>query len=148
HLELPADHPRPPKLGFEAGRASKVVAPALWQDLKRLSAQQSCTLFTIMLAAYDVFLHRLSGQDEVVVGVPTAVRDGVERLVGHCVNFLPLRALISGNPKFTEHLARVRKSFFEAFAHQNYTFGSLIQKLNLPRNSNRMPLLSVTFNVA
>src|SRR6185369_9839515 len=63
-------------------------------------------------------------------------------------NFLPLRAHVAGNPRFTDFLGQVRKTFFEAFDHQNYTFGSLIQKLNLPRNSSRMPLLSATFNLA
>jgi len=148
HLELPADRPRPPKLGFNAAREFKSIAPALWQDLKRLSAQNNCTLFTTMLAAYYVFLHRLSGQDDIVVGVPMAVREGIEKLVGHCVNFLPLRAHVAGNPRFTDFLGQVRKTFFDAFDHQNYTFGSLIQKLNLPRNSSRMPLLSATFNLA
>src|SRR5207248_7331663 len=121
--------PRPAKLGFNAAREFKPIAPKLWQDLKRLSAQNNCTLFTTLLAAYYLFLHRLSGQDDIVVGVPMAVREGIEKLVGHCVNFLPLRRQISGNPTFIEHLTQVRKTFIETLDHQNYTLGSLIQKL-------------------
>ncbi len=148
HLELPTDRPRPSKICFDAARESKPIDESLWQDLKRLSAKQNCTFFTTLVSAYFVLLHRLNGQEDLVVGVPMAVRDGIERLVGHCVNFLPLRAHISGNPKFIDHLAQVRKTFFDAFEHQNYTFGSLIQKLNLRRNASRMPLLSATFNLA
>jgi acyl transferase domain-containing protein len=147
-LELPADNPRPAKPAFNARRVSRQIDPVLAQNLKRLSAQQNCTFFTTLLSAYFVFLEGLTGQDDLVVGVPMAVRDGIETLVGHCVNFLPLRGRMADRSTFNEHLSRVRKIFFEAFEHQNYTFGSLIQKLKLPRSSSRMPLLSATFNLA
>ena len=64
----PADRPRPAKLGFNAAREFKQLDPTLWQNLKRLSAQHSCTLFTTLLSAYYVFLHRLSGQNDIVGG--------------------------------------------------------------------------------
>src|SRR5262249_33806600 len=116
HLELPTDRPRPSKLRFDAGRVSRPIFPVLWQELKRLSAQQSCTLFTTMLSAYFVLLQRLSGQEDLVVGVPMAVREGSEKLVGHCVNFLPLRTSVSSHLKFTEHLGQVKKKFVTAFS--------------------------------
>jgi amino acid adenylation domain-containing protein len=73
--------------------------------------------------------------------------DGGGRLVGHCINFLPLRCRVAGDPDFAGLLQEAKRAFLEAFEHRQFTFGSLIQKLNLPRDQSRMPLVQATFNV-
>ena len=148
-LELPTDRPRPSVWVFDGARECRTLSPALGRDLRRLSAGHGCTLFTTMLAAYYLFLHRLTGQEEIVVGIPTAERtmEGAETLVGHCINFLPLRRRVTGNPSFAEFLREMMRHFLEAYDHRQCAFGSLVQKLNLPRDPSRMPLASVTFNL-
>ncbi|EEF63071.1 type I polyketide synthase [Pedosphaera parvula] len=148
-MELPADFVRPKKRNFMGGSQSMPLDGSLCQALKDLSKKQRCTLFTTVLAGYYLLLHRLTGQAEIVVGLPMTSRSGKseERLVGHCVNFLPLRLNIEGNPVLSEYLGQVRNLMLSAHEHQNYTLGSLLQKLNLPRESNRMPLVSVMFNL-
>jgi non-ribosomal peptide synthetase component F len=66
---------------------------------------------------------------------------------GHCVNFLPIRARLNPGGSFIEFLHEQRRLVLDAFEHQNFTFGTLIQKLALPRDASRMPLLGATFNV-
>jgi acyl transferase domain-containing protein/non-ribosomal peptide synthetase component F len=147
-LELPADHPRPVSWSFDGARESGLVSAPLGQKLKALSVAHDCTLFTTLLAAYYLWLNRLTGQEEIVVGIPVADR-AMERgdtLVGHCLNFLPLRLRIESHIAFSEFLARVKQTFLDAYEHRHCTFGSVIQKLNLPRDPGRMPLVSVTFN--
>lgn len=148
-LDLPADFPRPAEKTFRGGWAVRSIRPGLCRNLKRLSAQHGCTLFTTMLAGYYLLLYRLTGQNELVVGMPAAERTGEhsERLVGHTVNFLPLRVKVSGDLPFSQWLAQFKKQFFEAFEHQACTYGSLVQKLNLPRDRSRMPLVSASFNM-
>ncbi|HZI33163.1 MAG TPA: condensation domain-containing protein, partial [Candidatus Binatia bacterium] len=148
-LELPTDRPRPATWTFEAARESRVLPATLGAELKRVGAQHGGTLFTTLLAAYGALLHRLSGQDEIVIGIPVADRAtaGGETLVGHCVNFLPLRLSPGGDVTFAEFLRAVQKMFLNAHEHQHFTFGCLLQKLNLSRDTSRMPLVSVTFNV-
>lgn len=145
-LNLPADHPRPSVRTFNGAITSLALDNAVINDLRKLSAKNRCTLFTTLLAGYYVFLHRLSGQSEIVAGVPFSARQG-EQLVGHGVNFLPLRMKLEGNPKFTEVLSRVRGLLLDASENQNYTYGSLVQKIGLPRDPSRMPLLDVMFNL-
>jgi amino acid adenylation domain-containing protein len=147
-LELPTDHPRSPERTFEGAGESRLMPATLGAELKRISAQRGGTLFTTLLASYAVLLQKLSGQDEVVVGIPIADRavDGGESLVGHCINFLPLRLKFDADEPFEANLARAQKCFLEAHEHQGFTFGSLIQKLNLPHDASRMPLVSATFN--
>jgi amino acid adenylation domain-containing protein len=148
-LELPVDYPRPARRKFAGASSTRLLSPQLSQNLKRLSAQQRCTLTTTLLAGYYLLLHRLSGQKEIVIGLPMTSRSGPgsDRLVGHCVNFLPLRLNLDDHETFAGHLKRVWQLMMEAHQHQNFTLGSLLQKLNRPREHGRMPLTSVMFNL-
>src|SRR5437879_1740372 len=134
---------------FAGGCAFRPLQAHLCRELSGSSARQKCTLFQTFLAAYYVLLRRLTGQEEVVVGIPTAERseEGNEKLVGHCINFLPLRSRLKPGTPFVDYLAELRTSFLSAFEHQNYTYGTLVQKLQLPRDRSRTPLVSATFNM-
>jgi hypothetical protein len=149
HLELPLDFPRPGYPTFAGGWEDRPLTANLCRELSRVSARQKSTLFLTFLAAYYVFLHRLTGQEEIVVGVPTAERsdEGSEKLVGHCINFLPLRSQLRGDPRFVDYLAELRGKFLNAFEHQNFTFGTLLQKLQFSRDRSRTPLVSAMFNM-
>jgi amino acid adenylation domain-containing protein len=148
-LELPSDRPRPGRRTFAGASADTVLVGSLGAELKQLSARRQCTLVTTLLAAYYILLHRLTGQSEIVVGLPMTRREseGSDRLVGHCVNFLPLRLPIDGNLTFGEHLSRVWNLLLEAHSHHHCTLGTLLQKLQVSRGSNRVPLASVMFNL-
>ena len=148
-LNLPSDRQRPSTRTFNGGTVCMPLDVSVLNDLRKVSGKNRCTLFTTLLAGYYAFLHRLSGQNEIVAGVPFSARqgEGSERLAAHGVNFLPLRVKIEGNPKFTDHLARVRGLLLDAWENQNYTYGNLVQKIDLPRDPSRMPLLDVMFNL-
>ena len=148
-MELPADHPRGSQRSYRGARCTTLLPRELHDSLKRFSAAQRCTLFTTMLAAFQVLLHRLTGQDDLVTGIPAAGQAAMDcgDIAGHCVNFLPIRARLAGDPGFSSFLGAMRTLLFEAFDHQNLTFGALLQKLALPRDASRMPLLGATFNI-
>jgi len=147
-LELPTDRARPPVKTYNSAHQSIALDKSIGAELRRIGARQNCTLFSTLVAAFNTFLFRLTGQDDLVVGFPAAGQAlvGGYDLVGHCVNLLPLRSRINGALKFNEYLRSVRKKVMDAYEHQNYTFGSLIRKLNLPRDPSRLPLVSVFFS--
>jgi amino acid adenylation domain-containing protein len=147
-LELPTDRPRPANRTYAGARQVHAFPPSLASGLRRLSAERGCTTFTTLLAAFNVLLHRLSGQDDLVVGVPAAgqIVSGIKNLVGHCAHLLPVRSRVEPRQTFASYLAAVRQATLNAFEHQMYPFGNLIRKLNLPRDPNRVPLANVTFN--
>ncbi len=148
-LELPVDRPRPEVKTYTAGRQQMVLPSGLCQDLRRLAARQGSTPFATLLAAFNALLYRLTGGDDIVVGIPAAGQLAFDApdLVGHCVNFLPVRNRINSSSPFSEHLATVKNLVLEAYDHQNYTYGSLLEKLKLPRDPSRLPLVSVSFNL-
>ncbi len=148
-LELPTEGLRPSVLTYAGATERRTVSRPLVDAVRKAGARQGCTLFATLLAAFDVLLHRLSGQDDVVVGVPAAGQSswGREDVVGHCVNFLPVRSLLEEGSTVKDFLKATRTRVLDAYEHQNYTYGTLVRKLALPRDPSRLPLMEVQFNV-
>lgn len=149
-LELPADKPRPAEQTFAGHRQMITIDTGAYIDLKRWSAQQDVTLFTTLLAAFNVLLHHLTKQRDLIVGIHAAGQlsmPGGDNLIGHCVNLLPLRSRICGDPTFASYVKTVKRMANEAYEHQAYPLLRLIRKLNLRRDPSRMPLVAVVFNL-
>jgi amino acid adenylation domain-containing protein len=148
-LDLPTDRPRPAMKEYHGATCRRKIGAEAYNVIKKLGAKQKCTLFVTLLAGFQILLSRLSEQDDIVVGIPTAgqslIEDGV--LVGHCVNFLPLRGRTTGDPTGAAFLAQVRQTLLAAYDHQNYTYGRLVRKLGLPKDPSRLPLTEVQFNL-
>src|SRR5438105_12014028 len=119
----------------------------LVQRLKELGKCRSATLFMTLLASFQVLLYRYSGHEDIAVGVPTAGRGRpeLEGLIGYFVNMLVLRGDLSGEPTFTEYLARVRERALAAYAHQDLPFAKLVEELAPRRDPSRNPLFQVCF---
>ncbi len=148
-LELPVDHPRAQQRSFRGGRVEAAMPGELLRSIKMVGAAQQATLLATLLTAFHVLLHRLSGQTDVVVGIAAAGQAAMGRddLVGHCLNFLPIRTPLDPAESFAALLRRMKTVVLDALEHQHLTFGTLLQKLSIPREANRMPLLGATFNI-
>jgi amino acid adenylation domain-containing protein len=154
-LELPTDRPRP-AVQSHRGAAEPFDIPAvLAAALGERGRERGATLFMVLLAAFETLLHRYSGQDDVLVGSPTAgrVRPELEGLVGLFVNMLVLRARFGGaepdaGPEglpFAALLDRVRAAALGAFAHQEVPFERLVEALEVERSLGHNPLFQVSF---
>lgn len=148
-LDLPTDRSRPPLKTYSGAMESISLDTDRYARLKSTSSTLGGTLFVTLLSSFATLLHRLTGQDDLVIGIPAAgqTRVGCNELVGHCLNFLPLRLEPNGNRNFREFATDVKELVLEAYDHQDYTFGSLLKKLTLPRDPSRLPLVSVMFNI-
>ncbi len=148
-LDFPTDRPRPPFRTFNSTREDWVLPNTLVKNLKQYGAKLGCSFMTTLLAGFEVFLHRITGQDDITVGVPAAgqASSGKYNLVGHCVNLLPIRAKIASNQTFSEYLKVRKGAILDAYDHQEFTFGRLIQKLPIHRDPSRIPLVSLMFNI-
>ncbi len=148
-LNLPVDRPRPPVKGFAGATYRTTIGPELSAALKRAGAKKGCTLFVTLLTGFEALLFRLTNQDDVVIGIPAAGQSLLEdeTLVGHCVNFLPVRARFASGATFGDLLASAKKTLLDAYEHQQYTYGTLVRKLALIRDPSRLPLVEVQFNL-
>jgi natural product biosynthesis luciferase-like monooxygenase protein/amino acid adenylation domain-containing protein len=147
--ELPADRPRPARATFNGARLGATFDRRLSEELRLLGRRHGCTPFVTLLAGYMALLHRLTGRDEVVVGVPVAGRPRGEdqRLVGYCTRPVPVTSRDTDDPTFAEFLTRVRGALLEAREHDDYSPADLARKLDLPRDAGRFRLFSNTFNM-
>ncbi len=146
-LGLPTDYPRPAIATYRGGRLTFAIGVELTRSLRAVSRQEGATLFTTLLAAFQVLLYRYTGQADIAVGVPVAGRRmaGTENLIGFFVNTLAIRGDLSGAPNFREYLGRVRARVSEAYAHQDVPFEKLVEELHLKRDLSRNPLFQVCF---
>ena len=146
-LDLPTDRRRSPSQSFRGTRIAVTLLEDLAEALNELSRQAGVTLFTTLLAAFKVLLHRYTGQEDIVVGSPVANRSHteIEGLIGFFVNTLVLRTDLSGNPSFKELLIRGRNTCLGAYVHQDLPFEKLVEESNPDRDLGRNPLFQVMF---
>ncbi|MFD2934793.1 amino acid adenylation domain-containing protein [Spirosoma flavum] len=148
-FDLPTDFPRPALRTFNSKRIDYTLDGDLVMAVKKMGLKAGCSFVTTLMSAFDVLMHRLSGQEDIIIGLPTAGQSatGNKRLVGHCVNLLPIRSHLEKQFRFSDFLKNCRQSVFDAHEHQRLTFSNLFRKLNIPRDLSRSPLVSVVFNI-
>jgi amino acid adenylation domain-containing protein len=144
-LDLATDRPRPAAASMR-GAWSRCTLPAATVDgIQTLARREGATFYMALLATFDVLLHRYSGQDDIVVGMPVEGRDRpeLEDAIGVFVDTVVLRVDVSGNPTFRELLERVRTRMLDAIAHQRLPFEQLVRALAPERQLARHPLYQV-----
>ena len=146
-LELPTDHPRPAQQDFAGALAKLALNEQLTAGLKRLGRRHGATLYMTLLAGWAVLLSRLSGQQDVVIGTPTANRRQleVEGLIGFFVNTLAVRLDLSASPTVSELLKQAREQVLAAQQHQDIPFEQVVDLLNPVRSLSHSPLFQVMF---
>jgi amino acid adenylation domain-containing protein len=148
HLELPADKPRPPKKTFRGATLTTTAGPDLLDGVRKIAREDSTTLFVVLLAAYYSMLHRLTGEEDLVVGTPTASRPGAEfsKVVGYFVNPVPLRTRVHPTMTFRELVSIARTTASEALDGQDYPLPLMVQHSRTARDPGRSPLFEVFFS--
>ena len=146
-VELPTDRPRPAVESSHGEVASLSFSRELTDKLNWLGREHGATLFMTLLAGFQALLSRSSGQDDVVVGTAVANRahPDLENVIGFFLNTLPLRTRLSGDPSFTEILARVKETALGAYANQDMPFEKLVEELRPERSLSHSPLIQVYF---
>ncbi len=146
-LELPADRRRPPKKSSRGATHAIEFDARLSSAARQLARVEGTTLFAVLLAAFKVFVFRLTGVGDVIVGTPTFGRDRPEyaRVIGDFVNTVPLRSTVDGQASFRALLATIKQTQLEALAAQEYPFPLLIERLQPARDPSRAPLFETFF---
>lgn len=146
-LELQADFPRPAYQDFVGVKQHFLIDKAVQQQLQEVAKAQGCTLFILLLAAFDALLYRLGAGNDLALGSPVAGRNrhDLQGLIGMFVNTLVLRNQVAAGDSFADLLAKVRSNTLAALANQDYPYEELVEKLGLPRNAGRNPLFDIYF---
>ncbi|PKM51732.1 MAG: hypothetical protein CVV02_05575 [Firmicutes bacterium HGW-Firmicutes-7] len=146
-LQLPIDKPRPPVQTYNGSSCSFTINKEMTKALKTCAAEEGVTLFVLLEAALQLFLHRYTGQEDIVVGIPVNGRTQphFDKIIGYLVNMLAIRIDFKEMHSFKELLQEVRATITEALKHQDYPFVALVDRLKLKRDPSRSPIFQVTF---
>jgi amino acid adenylation domain-containing protein len=148
-LDIPLDFPRPPVKTTKSARYDTIIDNDLLSDVKTLGSKNGCSLAITFRAVFEILLYKLSGQNDLVLGLPAAgqAATGNYNLMGHCINLLPIKSHLNEDITFVEYLKDRKFATLDAYDNQQFTFGSLLKKLNIPRDPARVPLVSYVFSI-
>jgi len=149
-LELATDRPRPAVQTYSGLACDRRLPAAVADRLRELGRASGTTLFVTLLAGFQALLSRYTGQDEVVIGSPTAGRDAApfHGVMGYFVNPVALRLAnpaADPGPTWRALLAAAREVALGAFEHQALPFATLAARLHPERDAGRSPVFQALF---
>jgi len=144
-LELPTDHPRPPKSTFRGGRWNFPFSTELSHAVRAAGRREGVTLFVFLLAAFDALLARIAGATDAVVGSAVANRDRgeLQGIFGFLLDTQVFRTDLSGEPGFRQILDRTRRAVLGATEHGELPFDEIVRALRPDRDLRRQPIYQV-----
>jgi amino acid adenylation domain-containing protein len=147
--DLPTARPRPPVMRFIGARASMELDSACTAALKATAVAHKSTLFLLLCAGFTTLLHRVTGQDDLIIGIFGNGRETkeAENTLGYCANMMPLRAVAARDPSFRQYLQKLKSEYFSVLEHRSYPYARLLRKLHLSADPSRPSLINVTFNL-
>jgi amino acid adenylation domain-containing protein len=147
-IALPTDRPRPTVMSGRGGSTQLVVGADTMGPLQALAAESGTTLSVVLLAAWSLLLHRMTGQPDLVIGTPYRGREqpGLEALIGFFVNMLPLRSRYDATLTVRGWIDRVHATLVDAIGCADVPFEALVRRLAPPREPSRSVIHQVTFS--
>ncbi|MEK3902760.1 amino acid adenylation domain-containing protein [Paenibacillus sp. FSL R7-0179] len=146
-LNMPTDYMRPRVQSYEGDQVSFELEANMVRKLHQLCSDTGSTLFMVLFAAYNVLLHKYTGQDDIIIGIPVAGRphNDLQQLIGMFVNTLALRNFPEKEKTLSQFLNEIKEHSLQAFENQEYPFEELLQHLQIRRDSSRNPLFDTMF---
>lgn len=148
-LDLPTDRPRPAVQTFNGATYGFQFGAELTEAVDALSRKNNVTLFTSLLSAYNILMHRYCQQEDIVIGVPLAGRTQPElrSSVGYYINPVPLRSIIEDDLTVADYLVANSQRISSALENQQYPFARMVDRLSVVRDAGRSPLFQVSFSM-
>jgi len=146
-LNLPTDFPRPSFQSFEGNRLEETLSSEEISALRNIAKKQETTLYMVMLAVFNIFLSKLSAQEDIVCGTLIAGRKHADfqRIIGMFVNTVAMRNWVEPQQTFHGFLQEIRSKTLQTYENQDYQFENLVEKVVKNRDTSRNPLFDVMF---
>ncbi len=144
-LELPTDFARPSVMTYEGAEVTGAIGGEARRAIDALAVAERTTPFAVLLAAFQVLLHRYTGQTDILIGMPVSGRNdpAFERLVGCFINTVVIRTGISGATTFREQIDEARTALWDALEHDGLPFEKLVDALDVERDLSHSPIFQV-----
>ncbi|HEX7986635.1 MAG TPA: condensation domain-containing protein, partial [Duganella sp.] len=144
---MKCDKVRPAQPSHAGGAVRAKVPAPLAASVAALAREHQLTPFMVLLAAFQIVLHRQSGADDFVIGTDVAGRSQreLEGLIGFFVNVLPLRSKLFPQMRYVDFLRESGRAALDAFGHQELPFDRVVELAGVERDRRWNPLLQVLF---
>lgn len=148
-LALPLDKPRPLELSYKGNVYKEILDKYSLSKIKIFCQKKRITLYIFLVTVFQILLHSITGEDDVVIGHPSANRldPEVENMIGFFVNVIPLRSQFNFKKTFNKILEENRKNIFEGYENQSVNFDQIVSKINVKRHQNSHPIFQVLFTM-
>ena len=146
-LVLPFAKSRPKSPSYEGEVYCHIISKFLYQKLEELAKQENCSLFMVLLSAFQILIFRYTGENDIILGCPIANRhyQGVENLIGFFVNLLPFRSQLEDSEDFKSLLFKTKELTLEVYENQDIPFDKLVDLLKLKGSLDKNPLFQIVF---
>ncbi|MEM9103128.1 MAG: amino acid adenylation domain-containing protein [Pseudomonadota bacterium] len=141
-LNLPTDRPRPPRQSYQGAAFNVGIDTQQALKLQQLAVAHNATPYMVLMACWQILLHRYSGQQDICIGTPVANRHlpDTQSIVGFFANTLVIRGRFDTDPTLVDFLSQIKTTMVEAQANQDTPFETLVDTLNVPRDASYSPL--------
>lgn len=144
-LNLSSGTVRPRVKNYDGHHLLTFISPDITSTLRTFCKNQGGSIFTGILATWNILLHKYTNESDFIIGTPTACRDqaDLDDQIGLYVNSLALRNTVGTNESFVTLYNRIKQTTLAAFKYQTYPFDKLVEDLDLVRDSSRNPLFDI-----
>jgi len=146
-FDMPTDFPRPPLFDFAGTTYRFGLDQQQTQDMKQLARAQGVTLYMLLAAVFNIFIYKLTGQEDIIIGTPAGLREtgDFSKTIGMFTNTIVLRNRLQSHKPLPLFLEEVKHNSLQAYAAQHYPFERLVQTLGINREPGHNPLFDVQF---
>jgi amino acid adenylation domain-containing protein len=149
-LDIPVEKTVPPVKTYAGHRITRTLQSDLVNEIKTFSTKNLATDFMCWFSLYTLWLHRVSGQNEVIVGMPVAGRSfpDSDDVIGYMTHLIPVKSTLeSADESFKEYLKRIRSKLLRGYENQDYPFSRLLDFVNSKPGSAGKSLVNAVFNI-
>src|SRR3989339_835409 len=148
-LNLPIDRPRQAVQKFKGDKENIILNKRLTDSLRKISRDNNVTLFTLLFTIFNVFLYKITNQDDIIVGTPSSDRNHmeIESNMGFFINMLAIRTKIKSDQTFEGLLQETQNNILETLHNKEYPFAKLVEKLNPERDMSINPIFKCSFQI-
>ncbi|WP_262247679.1 non-ribosomal peptide synthetase [Parapedobacter soli] len=148
-IRLPFDYSPAAKRSHASYRKDIRIEKDTVNKIKQLGQSTRTSMVDVLIALFEVYLHKLTGQREFAFGLPTSgqLATGNFNLVGHCVNLLPIRSSVDPTLSFSAYLINRKQELLDDYDHQSVGYGAILKALKIKRQKSTLPLISTIFNI-
>ncbi len=147
-LDLPTDFPRTGHHSLKGARFFFKFPATTCEQIHIACKKERVTMYMYLLTVFKILLYRYTGQDDLLVGSPTANRTrDTFTLLGFFVNTIVLRTDYGGNPSFRDVLAKEKQAVIDGMRHMAVPLGKIVEKLSLKYSRDGSQLLQTMFTL-